>query len=72
MFQYEKSNYIGRKIQLYPSDTISKWGVIEDIDDLGFTIKITKVNKTNYQCGFEEGDIRFINHSSNICFNFID
>ena len=72
MFQYEKSNYIGKKIQLFPGDTVSKWGVIEDVDDLGFTIRLTKLAKSNYDCGFEEGATYFFNHSKNITFKFVD
>ena len=72
MYQYEKSNYVGRTVQLYPGDSVSKWGVIENVDDLGFTIRVTKVAKSNYDCGFDTGATYFINHSKNLIFKFID
>ena len=72
MFQYEKENYVGRKIQLYPGDSVSKWGIIEDVDDLGFTVRITKVQSASYQHCYNECKTYFINHSSNITFKFMD
>lgn len=72
MFQYEKSNYVGRKIQLYPGDSVSKLGVIEDVDDFGFTIKITDVSKANFSHGWCKSETYFINHSSKITFKFMD
>ena len=72
MYQYEKENYVGRKIQLFPCDTVSKWGVIQDVDDLGFIIKLTKIQPVSYKHGFDECKTYFINHSSNITFKFMD
>lgn len=72
MYKYEKENYVGRKIQLFPGDSVSKWGIIENVDDLGFTIRITKVESANYRHGYSEGETYFINHSSNIIFKFMD
>jgi hypothetical protein len=72
MFQYEKENYVGRKIQLFPGDSVSKWGVIEDVDDLGFTIRITKVGRADYKHAYDECKVYFINHSSKIVFKFMD
>ena len=40
--EYNKENYIGRAIWLFPNDTYSKKGVIKNVDDLGFTILITE------------------------------
>ena len=62
MYQYEKEKYIGRKIQLFPCDTISKWG----------TIKLTQIQPSDYKHGFNECKTYFINHSSNITFKFMD
>ena len=72
MFQYEKENYVGRRIQLFPGDSVSKWGIIEDVDDLGFIIRITKVEKANYRHSYSEDESYFINHSSKITFKFMD
>lgn len=32
--KYNKENYIGKEIQLYPGDTYKKCGFIENVDDL--------------------------------------
>lgn len=72
MYKYEKEKYVGRKIQLFPGDSVSKWGIIEDVDDLGFTIRITKVARANYIQGYSECETYFINHGSNIIFKFMD
>lgn len=68
--KYNKENYIGKEIQLYPGDTYKKWGVIKDIDDLGWTIKITDVE----DCGSEYkiGDKIFISHSKPFSFKFLE
>lgn len=36
--KYNKEDYNGRKIWLFPNDTYSKKGIIKNVDDLGFTI----------------------------------
>lgn len=68
--KYNKENYIGKEIQLYPGDTYKKWGVIKDIDDLGWTIKITDVEG----CGSEYkiDDTIFISHSKSFSFKFYE
>ena len=70
--KYDVSKYVGKHIQLYPNDTVSKYGVIENLDDLGWTIRITKVGTSHYKDGFKVGDIYFINHSKDLVFRFID
>ncbi len=35
--KYNKDEYIGKEIQLYPGNTYKKWGIIKDVDDLGWT-----------------------------------
>jgi hypothetical protein len=66
---YAKENYIGKAIQLYPGDYVSKWGEILNVDDLGWTIKITKVNKANDP--YNADDVIFISHSQNFTFKFM-
>lgn len=67
--EYNKENYIGRKIWLFPNDTYSKKGVIKNVDDLGFIILITEASeKSNYVVG----RTYFFNHATNLTFLFID
>ena len=67
--KYVKENYIGKSIQLYPGDHVSKWGEIVNVDDLGWTIKITKQNKEGDP--YNTGDVIFISHSKNFTFKFM-
>ena len=56
--EYNKENYVGRKIWLFPNDTYSKKGVIKDVDDLGFTILITEADEMS---GYAVGRTYFFN-----------
>lgn len=65
---YSRATYIGKAIQLYPGDTYSKFGIITNVDDLGWTIKIIKSSdKTTWKVGQEY----FISHSRALTFEFI-
>lgn len=66
---YNKENYVGKEIQLYPGDYVSKWGTIVEVDDLGWTIKITKVSRMGDP--YNVGDTIFISHSKNFTFKFM-
>lgn len=66
---YSKNDYIGKVIQLYPGDYVSKWGEILNVDDLGWTIRIVKVSKENDPYNFN--DVIFISHSQNFTFKFM-
>lgn len=66
--KYNKENYIGKEIQLYPGDTYKKWGIIEDVDNLGWTIKITDTENDKYRIG----DRIFISHSKMFIFRFLE
>lgn len=69
---YAKENYIGKAIQLYPGDYVSKWGEIINVDDLGWTIKITRVSKVNEPCDpYNVDNVIFISHSQNFTFKFM-
>jgi len=67
--KYNKEDYIGKYIQLYPSDTYKKYGEILNVDDLGWTIKITDSceNDNTYAIG----DVIFISHSKSFCYKII-
>ncbi len=64
---FNGSNYVGRKIELYPEKPETKYGIIEDVDDLGFTIRITEA----LNCACKKNDIIFISHSSELDFKFL-
>lgn len=64
---YKKEKYINKEIQLYPG-TNAKYGIIRNIDDLGWTIEITES-----ECkSFKVGETYFISHSSAFTFSFIE
>lgn len=68
--KYNKENYIGKEIQLYPGDSYKKWGIIENVDDLGWTIKITDVE--GYGSEYKIGNTIFISHSTPFRFKFLE
>lgn len=67
--EYNKDNYVGRKIRLFPNDTYSKKGVIKNIDDLGFIILITEADERS---GYAVGRTYFFNHANELKFFFLD
>ena len=67
--EYNKENYEGRRIWLFPNDTYMKKGIIKNVDDLGFTILITDAEK---ESGYAVGRTYFINNYSHIKFLFLD
>jgi hypothetical protein len=68
--KYDKSKYIGRQVRLYPGDTYSKYAVITDLDDLGFTFKIIKSSPSNGD-NWKVGQSYFVSHSKSVVFEFI-
>lgn len=67
--KYDKQNYIGKSIQLYPGDTVKKYGKILNVDDLGWTIEITNVNSCNDT--YTTGDVIFISHSKSFVYKIL-
>ena len=67
--EYNKEDYKGRKIWLFPNDTYSKKGVIKNVDDLGFTIFITEAEERS---GYAVGKMYFFNHANDLTFLFLD
>lgn len=65
--KFNKNKYVGKQIQLFPSDTYEKYGIIEEVDDLGFWIKITQSKSKNYQ----EGKVHFFSHARTMAFKII-
>lgn len=68
--KYNKDEYIGKEVQPYPGDTYKKYGIIENVDDLGWTIKITE--QEEYNAPYSIGDRIFINHSKSFSFRFLE
>lgn len=66
--KYNKEHYVGKRIQLYPSDSSRKFGTIVDVDDLGWTVKITSSEDDR---GWKTNSTIFISHSTNFRFAFI-
>lgn len=64
---YNAENYVGKEIRLYPNDTYEKYGIIQNVDDLGWIIKITKSHATSYKVGQEY----FLSHSKALSFEFV-
>lgn len=67
--EYNKENYEGRRIRLFPNDTYSKKGVIKYVDDLGFTILITEAEERS---GYAVGRTYFFSHANELKFFFMD
>lgn len=67
--KYDKKNYIGKDIQLYPCDTVKKYGKILNVDDLGWTIEITDVSIFNDI--YTIGDVIFISHSKSFTYKIL-
>ncbi len=70
--KYNKDEYIGKEVQLFILGIlIKKWGVIEGVDDLGWTIKITDMEE-DYSYKYKIGDRIFISHSKPFTFSFLE
>lgn len=54
---------IGTKVQLYPGDTHSKYGVIKEINELGWVIQITEADSRSE---YKKDDIFFLSHSKSL------
>ena len=63
------NDLLGKEVQIYPSDTYSKWGRIININDNGILFLITKADSG---CGlaYEVGCYRFISYSANLTFKY--
>lgn len=67
--EYNKENYEGRRIWLFPNDTYMKKGIIKNVDDLGFIVLITEADK---ESGYRVGGTYFYNHANPLKFFFLD
>lgn len=64
------ANYIGRKVQLFPGDTNVKYGIIRDVNDLGWIIEIIE-ESGRAPITYKAGNIVFYSHSFAVTFKFI-
>ena len=67
--EYNKKDYEGRRIWLFPNDTYMKKGIIKNVDDLGFTILITQADERS---SYIVGKTYFFNHAMELKFCFLD
>jgi hypothetical protein len=65
---YDQKDFVGKKILLYPVATFKSYGTILKVDDLGFTVKITKAHE---RATFQAGQTVFISHSKGFEFVFM-
>lgn len=63
---YDRSEWMGKEVQIYPGDTRSKWGKIVDMNAHGVTFLITKYNGTDGD--WVVGKHKFISYSSKLTF----
>lgn len=61
------NEFIDKEVQIYPGDTNAKYGIIEEISDKGFLVRITKVQE-GYAQTFKVGDIHFFSNSVGFTF----
>lgn len=55
-----RRTFLNKEVKLFPNDTYWKYGIINDINPSGITIKITTVQ--NDQTGYKRDDVYFIPH----------
>lgn len=66
---FSEKDYVGKEIQLYPGDFDTKYGIIRKVDELGWTIEITKSNDPTL---YKTGTTHFISHAKKFSFRFVD
>lgn len=59
---------VGKSIQLFPNDTYKKYGKIEEINHLGYFIKITSSQNNEYRVN----ELVFFNHARPLHFIILD
>ena len=67
-----KMQYLNKKVVFNVKESIEFTAIIIDVDELGWTLKITSAKQTSYSINYDVGDIVFYNHSCNIRFKFLD
>jgi len=59
-------NLEGKLIQIYPGDSVQKWGNILHVTKEGIMVKVVKVNKGGWSSadGWKAGDVHFLSWTS--------
>lgn len=58
---------VGVEVQLYPGDIHSKFGIIREIDETGFTFEITQSQASEYKTG----DFIYFSHSKSLSMKLV-
>jgi hypothetical protein len=61
------NDLVGKEVQIYPGDSESKFGIIQDMNDQGVLFLITKSKSHNYPVG----SFRFISYSASLSFSVL-
>ncbi len=62
--------YLGKEVQLYPNDSVAKYGIIEDINPHGIVIKITEVDIP--LATYKVGSVIFLSFTDKLIFKLRD
>ena len=63
---YDKSEWLGKEVQIYPGDTRSKWGKIVGMNAHGVTFLITRNENNDNE--WPIGKHKFISYSAKLSF----
>jgi hypothetical protein len=58
-----KLHFLNKEVQLFPTDTYYKFGIVEEINEYGIVIKITKAHK---ESGYRAGQRVYFSHSCSL------
>lgn len=61
------SEMIGREVQIYPTDTLSKFGTVHQITDNGALFEVTRSKDPE----FTVGETRFVSFSARLSFRLL-
>ena len=61
------NDLVGKTVQIYPGDSTSKFGIVEEISDHGVLFKITKVDSSR-DSQYTVGSLHFISWSARLSF----
>ena len=67
-----KEKFVGKEVILFPNDTFKKRAIIVDVNEIGWTFKITWAqNDWNGKPCEKVGSIHFYNHTCKVHFEFV-
>ena len=62
------TDFIGKEVMLFPGDTYHKFAILLNIDEYGYTFKITQCHING---DYKIGQIVFFNHSCKVTFKLV-